>query len=98
MKTRSPETILGHNLSWAEFEVLNAVQDYLRKNSGDSHWSASTSPKGDGRQVPVSEIFGARSNQDNARRRTLSRLAEIGILRVCEIQYEGGMLKGIPVH
>ena len=95
-KGKSPETILGHDLTWAEFDVLNAVQDYLRKHAGDSAWSNSTSPRGDGREVPVSEIFGARNNQDNARRRTLQRLHELGILRVAEIQYLNGMLKGVP--
>lgn len=96
-KGKSPETILGHNLTWAEFEVLNSVQDYMRVNAGDSHWSSSTSPRGDGREVTVSEIFGARNNQDNARRRTLGRLESRGILRVCEIRYQDGLLKGVPI-
>src|SRR6266850_2540095 len=93
---KSPSNILGHDLTWAEFDVLSAVQDYLRQYAGDSHWSPSTSPKGDGREVPVREIFGARDNRDNARRRSLTRLNHLGILRVCEIDYRNGMLRGVP--
>lgn len=95
---KSPETISGHTLTWAEFDVLNIVQDYMRKNAGDSAWSNSTSPTGDGRKVSVREIFGAHNNQDNARRRTLTQLQDMGILRACEISYENGLLSGAPIH
>lgn len=89
-------TIAGHTLTLAELETLDILRNYLRKNAGDSHWSGNSSPKGDGREVPIREIFGVHNNQDNAKRRTVQRLHDLGILAVCEIRYQNGMLKGIP--
>lgn len=90
--------ICGHKLTRAETETLNAIQDYMRKNASDSHWSASTSPKGDGRRVPIREIFPV-GNLDNARRRTAGRLARLGILAACEIVYDAGQqLQGVPLR
>jgi len=93
---KSPCNIMSHDLTWAEFEVLNALTDYLRMNAGDSGWSPSTSPRGDGREVPIGEIFGARNNRDKGRRQTVYRLHALGILRVCDIEFRDGMLKGVP--
>ena len=95
--SRSVENIAGHNLTLAETQTLNILQDYLRRNSGDSQWSSSTSPRGDGREVPISEIFGHRNNQDNAKRQTVVRLHKLGVLRACEIEFRNGMLKGVPL-
>lgn len=90
-------TINGHVLSTAEARTLDAVLDYMRAHSGDSAWSANCSPKGDGRTVPVLEIFPNRNNRDNAARRTITRMADFGVLRACEIVYEAGSLKGFPL-
>ena len=94
---RSPETIGGYHLSWPEFHALNAVQDYMRKNAGDSQWSNSTQPAGDGREVPLREIFPDRNITANARRAAVRRLAVRNVLRVCGIEFnpETGMLKGV---
>lgn len=84
---RTMTTICGHALSVSEVATLNELQDYLRKYSGDSSWSSGTSPRGDGRLVPLNEIFPGRNNAHSARRRTVRRLAVLGILRACDIQY-----------
>jgi hypothetical protein len=89
--------ICGHTLTRTETLLINAIQDYMRQHSGDSFWTANTSPKGDGRLVPVTEIFGERNNADNARRRRVARLAELGILGACEIEYFDGQLRGKPL-
>ena len=95
-KGKSPCNVCGHDLTWAEFYTLNAVQDYLRKNSGDSSWSSHCSPRGDGRQVPIKEIFSARNSRDNARRQTVRRLHLLGVLKACEIELKDGLLRGLP--
>ena len=84
--------ISGHKLTRTEVNVLDAVRSHMAKHSGDSWLTALTSPRGDGRAVPVLEIFPNRDNHDNARRRTVRRLAELGVLQACEIQYADGML------
>ena len=79
-------TIAGHILTPSQLRTLNAVQDYLRKNSGDSWASSSTSPKGDGRAVSTYEVFG-RSNQATHHRRNIWKLWNLGVLKACEIDY-----------
>lgn len=86
--------INGHTLTGVQRETLHAIQDYMRLNAGDSHWGPNTSPKGDGRWVPCTEIFSARTNRDSARRRTASRLADMGVLKACEIVMWRGLFKG----
>lgn len=91
-------TINGHTLTNAERRVLNEVTDYMRRNAGDSRYSETTSPKGDGRDVPVDEIYGGHSNLLTADRRTLRRLSESGVLRACEIELDPrGYLRTKPL-
>ncbi len=94
---KSHTTIAGHTLTWAELVVLNQLQDYMRANAGDSGWTDSTSPKGDGRKVPLREIF---SNivTGNAKRYAARRLASLGVLKACEIELVDDMVKGVPLH
>jgi hypothetical protein len=91
-------TIAGHTLTWAELAVLNQVTDYMRANAGDSQWTSHTSPKGDGRSVPLREIFGGHNISMNAKRYAARRLADLGVLRACEIECVDGALKGVPLH
>jgi hypothetical protein len=89
-------SICGHVLTDAELSVLNAVTHYMVRNAGDSRWNNCCSPLGNGREIPVSEIFPACDSQDNANRRTIRRLADLGVLAACEIQCRDSMLKGVP--
>jgi len=89
-------TINNHTLTTAENTVLSEVEDFMRREAGDSHWSNTSSPAGDGRWVAVDEIFCGHSNQLTANRRTLNRLGSMGILAACEIALDCGMLKGVP--
>lgn len=91
-------TIAGHTLTRQQVTVLNVVQDYMRQHAGDSHMGTSTSPKGDGRWVPVLEIFPARNNHHNGLRRVVRKLAAIGVLKACEISYKDGCLHADPYH
>ena len=90
-------TIAGHKLTPQQRAVLDALLDYLRAWGGDSHMGPNTSPKGDGRWVPLTEIFPARNNQDNGKRRIASRLAALGVLKACEIDFQGNCVKGVPM-
>ena len=87
-------TIAGHDLTNAEVRVLDKIEDYMRKFAGDSFWGPSTSPKGDGRWVPLREIFPERNITGNANRKTARRLIELGVLKACEIQHLDGQLRG----
>lgn len=99
MSAAHMSSIAGHGLSEAQVRTLNLFQDFMRHNSGDSHWSAHTSPKGDGRWVSVYEIFPAHGNVNAAHRRTLQRLAKAGVLRACEIEFDGSQkYKGVPLR
>jgi hypothetical protein len=88
-------TIGDHTLTWAELTVLNQLQDYMRANSGDSSWGASTSPKGDGRSVPLREIFAGHNISANAKRHAARRLASLGVLEACQIELLDDMVKGV---
>lgn len=93
-------TIAGHALTPAQVATLDETIDYLRRFSGDSHWSLSRncSPKGDGRPIHVREIYPQGGNYTSARRRTLARLYRLGVLRACEIEYTTtGELLGTPL-
>lgn len=89
-------TIAGHTLSWAELTVLNQLQDYMRGHSGDSTWTPHTSPKGDGRSIPLREIFSDRNISGNSKRHAARRLADLGVLKACQIEMTDGVLKGVP--
>lgn len=85
-------TIAGHTLSRSEVRVLDTVRDYMIRHAGDSSWGATTSPKGDGREVSSRDVFA-----DGASIRILYRLGDLGVLSACEIELNSaGMLKGIP--
>lgn len=88
-------SIGSHKLTTDEVQVLDAVCSYLRKNGHDSWLTTATSPKGDGVEIAVTDIFRVRNNQDNARR-TVERLGQLGVLAACEIQLDRGMLKSVP--
>lgn len=90
-------TIAGHTLTWAELTVLNQLQDYMRANSGDSAWTSSTSPKGDGRTVPLGEIFPGHNIGGNTKRHVARRLAALGVLKACQIELIDDMVKGKPL-
>jgi hypothetical protein len=88
--------INGYSLTEAEDRTVNALQDWLRLNGGDTSSEPSTSPRGDGRWVPLTEIFRQGSNRTNALRQTVRRLHSKGILRAYEIAFFGGCVKGVP--
>jgi hypothetical protein len=90
--------IAGHKLSNAERRILDAVIDYMRDHAGDSGWGPHTSPTGDGRFVPISEIFPERSATGSANRRTARRLSRLGVLSACEIIYRDDAFQGRPYH
>lgn len=89
--------IAGHVLTWAELYTVNTIQVYMRANSGDSQWSPNSSPKGDGRAVPLREIFAGHDISSNAKRYAARRLASLGVLKACEIELLDDMVKGVPV-
>lgn len=96
---KSHTTIAGHTLTYAELTVLNQVQDYLRKNGGDSNWSGLATrswvrPKGDGRSVPLLEIFPGAEHR--GKRHAARHLEALGVLQACDIELLGEMLKGKP--
>lgn len=92
-------SIAGHNLTLAEMRVLGTVTNYLIQHGEDSFLTSSTSPRGDGREIPVYEIFPERNNVDNANRRTMRRLYKLGVLRACEIQYTDRLtVKAVPLE
>lgn len=90
-------TISGHDLSKAERRTLGEVLDYMRRNSGDTGISPTTSPLGNGREVPFDEIFPGHNNQNNARKATIRRLDEKGVLKACELELDHGMFKWRPL-
>lgn len=90
-------TINGVTLTNHQRTVLDFVLDHVRKYGGDSHMEANTSPKGDGFWVSVLEFFPGRDNVHNAARRTVTKLAKLGVLKACEITYKDGCVKGEPV-
>lgn len=91
-------TINGVRLTDRQRTVLDIVLDHLRHHSGDSSMGPHTGPKGDGRWVPVIEIFPARNNHHNGLRRIVARLARQGVLRACEVDYLNGAVMGRPYH
>lgn len=89
-------TIDGHRLQPRQIAALDMVHKYLVANAGDSTLSGITSPRGDGRAIDLREIFPERNNVDNGRRRIISHLDKIGVLRACEIYLKGGWVKAEP--
>lgn len=85
-------TIAGHKLTSQQLTVLHLVLDHMRQHGGDSHMGPNTSPYGDGRWVPVLEIFPDRNNRHNGMRRIVSHLAKLGVLRACEVTFKDGCL------
>ena len=85
--------IAGHNLTPQQVTVLDLVLLHLRQHGGDFQLNHSTSPKGDGRWVPVLEIFPARDNHHNGLRRIVASLARKGVLAACEVTYRDGAVK-----
>jgi hypothetical protein len=88
-------TINGHTLTDREVRTLNCLQDYLRKYAGDTWASPSTSPKGDGRTVPLSEIFGTGPGRRSCVE-ICQWLQDLGVLRACEISLLNGGAKLVP--
>jgi len=88
-------TIAGHSMTNRETEVLDAIVNYLRKNSGDSSTGENTSPSGDGRFIPLTEIF-QRTNIGTSSRRIAYRLDALGVLRACEISLIRGTVRLEP--
>ena len=80
-------TINGHTLTASQRRTLDELREYLLRNGGDSHASATTSPKGDGQAFDYYEIWG-RSNQATAHRRNVWKMQQAGVLRACEIGYD----------
>jgi hypothetical protein len=92
-------TIAGHKLTDQQRTALDCVLDHLRQHGGDSLASApNVSPAGDGRWVPILEIFPARNNRHNGLRRIVTRLAKIGVLKACEVSFKDGCVKAEPVE
>jgi hypothetical protein len=87
--------IAGHALTNRETEVLDTIRDYMRNNSGDSSTDANSSPAGDGRYVPLVEIF-PRTNLGTSSRRIAYRLDALGVLRACEISLVRGSVRLEP--
>jgi len=99
-------TINGHTLSAAELVALDEVLRSLKDYGGDSYADIpNVSPRGDGRWVPLLEIFpryepgsyrgGSRSN---ARRQAVRRLSKLGVLWACEVAYYGDCVKAVPLE
>ena len=84
-------------LTKAERQAAHAAQDYLLAHGGDSTVNSSVSPCGDGRWVPLLEIFG-RTPRANAARQAIRRLHRRGELRRFEIAYYGDCLKAVPME
>ncbi len=91
-----PVTIAGHRLTRQQLTVLHCVLDYLRAHSGDTHMGPHTRPRGDGRWVPVLEIFPERNNRHNGMRRVVARLVQLGVLAACEVTAKDGCLMAEP--
>ena len=86
----------GVKLTDAQDRVLNAVLDYVRLYGGDTADLKTQSPVGDGRWLPLTDIFPARNNVDNGLRRAATRLARLGVLAACEVSFRDGLLKAEP--
>jgi hypothetical protein len=87
--TKSHTTIAGHTLTWAELTVLKQMRDYLESNDALDA----------GRSVPLAEIFPEQNHQratGKRKRYSARRLAELGILKACGIEFENDMVKGKP--
>lgn len=97
MPSSAQTVIAGHELTPAETKVLDTVIAYLREHSGDSGWTRTTSPRGDGKLISVQKIFPKRTPQDRARRAIVAKLFRLGVLRACEIAYVCGSLGGLPI-
>jgi hypothetical protein len=89
-------TIADHRLTAAEIRTLDEMREYLHRHGGDSVTDPNSSPMGDGRWVPLLEIFPRRSNQGTASRRTAHRLYEAGVLSACEIGWRNFEVKLTP--
>lgn len=95
-------TVNGHTLTNAERLAVNRLQDWLRENGGDSNTEPNCSPVGDGRWVPLLEVFprypdgwfkgGSRSN---AQRQAIRRLHQKGVLLAYEIAFYGECVKAV---
>lgn len=90
-------TIAGHTLTNQQRTALDLVLDYLKQHSGDTGMGANESPKGDGRWVPLIEIFPARNNHHGGLRRIVRRLADLGVLKACEVSYREYCVKAEPL-
>jgi hypothetical protein len=75
---KSHTTIAGHTLTWAELTVLRQLQNFLRAI--------------DGRSVRLHEIFP--NIAGNPKRHCARRLASLGVLQACQIEFENDTLKG----
>lgn len=93
---KTHETIAGHTLTYAERYVLNTIQDYMRAHSGDSGWTANTSPIGDGRSIPLRTIFPGVNNGSAQKCHSARRLARLGVLKACGMEMVADAIKGVP--
>lgn len=89
-------TIAGCRLTDQQRTVLDCVIDHVRRLGGDSAFDTTTSPKGDGRWVPLLDIFPARNAHHNGLRRVVNGLHRKGILAACELKLFCGCIKAIP--
>lgn len=97
----------GHTLTDAERLAVNHVQDWLRSFGGDSCTEPNCSPVGNGRWVPLTDIFprrpgrgmpglaGSAAARTNAMRQAIRRLHEKGVLLAYEIAYYGDCVKAV---
>lgn len=88
----------GHELTGAERRALFHAQDWLKSSGGDSCAEPNCSPTGDGRWVPLAEIFPRGTNRANAARKIIRRLHEKGILVAYEIAFHGDCVKAVPAE
>lgn len=80
--------IAGHKLTNHQRKILDVILDYLRKHGDDSHLGPHTSPKGDGRWIPVTLIVP----------HGISVIAELShLLAACEVAYHHGCVKAVPI-
>jgi hypothetical protein len=88
--------IAGHKLTHMQRTVLDVCLDHVRQYGEDSHMGPHTRPKGDGRWIPSLEIFPARNNHHASLRRVVRKLASMGVLSACDIEYRDDCLRGFP--
>lgn len=86
----------GVALTDAEWAAAVAVQDFLRLYGGDSVTEPNCSPAGDGRWVPLLEIFPrSGGNRSNASRQAVRRLHAKGVLAGFEVAFHGDCVKAV---